>query len=75
MECLFILKSRSIKDIINQLSAYKADIVALQEIQWIGNRIPEKRDCTLIYSCDNKNHILGTGFLVSKRNQTSNYRF
>jgi exonuclease III len=53
--------------LIKQLSAHKADIVALQEIRWTGSRILEKQDCTLFYSCDNKEHILGTGLLVSKR--------
>ena len=46
--------------------AYIADTVALQEICWTGSGILEKRDCTLFYSCDNKDHLLGTGFLVSK---------
>jgi len=32
-------------------------------------RIVEKPDCTLIYSCNNKDHTLGTGFLVSERNK------
>ena len=29
--------------------------------------IVEKLDCTLFYSCDNKDNTLGTGFLVSER--------
>jgi len=49
--------------LIKQLSAYKTDIVALREIRWTGSRILEKQDCTLLYSCENKEHILGTGFL------------
>ena len=53
--------------LINQLSAYKADTVVLQDIHWTGSAILEKQDCTLFYSCDNKDHILGNGFLVSKR--------
>jgi len=57
----------ALKTLINQLSAYKADIVALQEIRWTGSGILAKRDCTLFYNCDNKCHILGTGVLVSKR--------
>jgi hypothetical protein len=36
-------------------------------MRWTGSRIMEKQDCTLFYNCDNKDHILGTGFLVSKR--------
>jgi exonuclease III len=53
--------------LIKQLSAYKVDIVALQEIRWTGSRIMEKQDYTLFYSCDNIDHILGTGILVSKK--------
>jgi hypothetical protein len=43
------------------------DTVALQVIWWTGSRILEKRDCTPFYSSDNKDHVLGTGFLVPKR--------
>jgi len=53
--------------LINQLSAYKAAIVALQEIWWNGSRILQKQDCTLFYSCDNKDRILGTRFLVKPK--------
>jgi hypothetical protein len=57
----------ALKMLINQFSSYKADTVALQKICWNGSGILEKQDCTLLYSCDNKDHILGSGFLVSKR--------
>jgi hypothetical protein len=50
-----------------KVCAYKADIVALQEIRWTGSGILEKRYCILFYSCDNKYYVLGTGVLVSKR--------
>jgi hypothetical protein len=53
--------------LINQLSAYKADTVALQEMCWTISGILVKQDCNLFYSYDNKDHILTTGFLVSKR--------
>jgi hypothetical protein len=62
-----LYRAGALKTLINQLSAYKADIVLLQEISWTGSGILEKQDCTLFYSYDNKDHILGTGFLVSKR--------
>jgi hypothetical protein len=52
----------ALKTLINELSAYKTDIVALQEIHWTGSGILEKRDCILLYSCDNKYHILLMGF-------------
>jgi len=35
--------------LINHLSFYKADIVALQMIGWTGSGILEKRDCTPFY--------------------------
>jgi len=53
--------------LINQLSVYKADIVGLQDICWTGIGILENQDCNFFYSCDNKDHIVGAGFLVSKR--------
>ena len=53
--------------LINQLSTYKADIVALQDIRWTGIGILTNRDCNFFYRCDNKDYILGAGFLVSKR--------
>jgi len=51
----------------NQLNAYTADIVALQDICWTGIGILENQDCNLFYSCDNKDHVLGPGLIVSKR--------
>ena len=59
--------AEALRTLTNQLSAYKGEFVALQAIWWTGSRILDKWDCTLFYSCDNKDHILGMGFLVSKR--------
>jgi hypothetical protein len=56
-----------LKMLINRLSAYKADTVTCWEIWCTGSGILKKWDCILFYSCDNKDHLLGTGFLVSKR--------
>ena len=41
-------------------------MLAIQEVRWLGRSIIEKKDCTVYYSCDNKQHIFGTGFIVSK---------
>jgi exonuclease III len=46
---------------------YNVDILALQEIRWTGHNIFEKRECNIYYSCYNKLHQFGTGFIVSKR--------
>jgi hypothetical protein len=32
----------------------------------MGRSILGKKDCTLYYSCDDKQHIFGTGFIVSR---------
>jgi hypothetical protein len=62
-----LYRAGALKVLINQLSAYKADTVALQEIRWTISGILVKQDCSLFCSDDNKDHILTTGFLVSKR--------
>jgi hypothetical protein len=39
----------------------------MQEMKWIGERVTEKKDCTVFYSCHGKQHMFGTGFIVCKR--------
>ncbi|XP_042911774.1 craniofacial development protein 2-like [Parasteatoda tepidariorum] len=41
--------------------------MAIQEVRWTGDGIIEKKNHTVIYSCDKKKHIFGTGFILSKR--------
>ncbi|CAG4965960.1 unnamed protein product [Colias eurytheme] len=50
-----------------QLIQHRADITAVQELRWVGDGVIEKPDFTTYYSCHKKNHIFGTGFVVSKR--------
>jgi hypothetical protein len=45
----------------------RIDILALQEIRWIGQNILEKRECNIYYSCHNKFHQFRTGLIVNKR--------
>jgi hypothetical protein len=35
-------------------------------IRWLGRSITEKKYYTIHYSCDDKQHIFGTGFIVNK---------
>ena len=67
MEVLSFYAAGTLKTLIKQISAYIADTVALQEICWTGSGILVKQDCTLFYSCDNKDNLVGMGFLVSTR--------
>jgi exonuclease III len=48
------------------LKTYEIDILAIQEMRWIGQNILERKDCTVYYSCHDKTHF-GTGFIVSKK--------
>jgi len=43
------------------------DLVALQEIRWLGNDTLEKKNCAIFYSCNPVRHVLGIGFYVSSR--------
>jgi hypothetical protein len=53
--------------LLDQLHSYKLDVTAIQEMRWIGEGVTEKKDCTVFYSCHGKQHMFGTGFVVSKR--------
>ena len=35
-------------------------------MRWIERRVSEKRDHTVFYSCDKRQHLLGVGFVVKK---------
>ena len=43
------------------------DLVALQEIRWLGSGTLETRNCVIFYSCNPVRHVLGVGFYVSAR--------
>ena len=43
---------------------YKIDLLAVQEVRWLGRRIIEK-DCRICYSCDDEENIFVAGFIAS----------
>jgi exonuclease III len=49
------------------VGSYRIDILALQEMRWVGQGTLEKRSHTVYYSCKSREHIDGVGFVVSKR--------
>ena len=51
------------------------DLVALQEIRWLGSGTLEKRNCVIFYSCNPVRHVLGVGFYVSARFLSNILRF
>jgi hypothetical protein len=51
----------------SELARYKLDLVGVQEVRWEGIGSEPAGRYTFLYGNGNKNHELGTGFLVHKR--------
>ena len=51
------------------------DLVALQEIRWLGNGTLEKMNCVIFYSCHPVKHVFGVGFYVNSRFLSNILRF
>ena len=55
------------QEISKEMMKYKIDIIALQEIQWQGQRRIDKPAYTLLYSgSEEKTGQLGTGIMMNK---------
>ena len=54
---------------------YKIDLLAVQEVRWLGRSIIEK-NCTIYYSCDDEENMFGAGFIFSKhiRSRVINFK-
>jgi exonuclease III len=50
-----------------EVEKVQMDLVALQEIRWLGNGTLEKKNCVIFYSRNPKRHVLGVGFYVNTR--------
>jgi hypothetical protein len=46
---------------------YREGMVVLQEMEWTGKGTLEKTKGAIFYSCDEKKHFLGTGFIVHNK--------
>ena len=53
--------------LVHEMDRYDVDILAVQEMRWTGDGIIERKKHTILYSCDPKKHMFGTGFIVGKR--------
>ncbi len=53
--------------LLDQIDQYKIDIATIQEIRWTGQGIQEKKRHTIFYSCDERVHEFGTGFIIRGR--------
>jgi len=50
-----------------ELEKVRMDLVALQEVRWLGTGTLEKKNCAIFYSCNPVRHVLGVGFYVNSR--------
>lgn len=57
----------ALHQLLDVLSEYKADITAIQETRFTGNKNWEKGTYTIFCSGNSKKHVFGTAFIISKR--------
>nr|XP_042895535.1 craniofacial development protein 2-like [Parasteatoda tepidariorum] len=62
-----LYRNKGLQMLIEQVDSYRIDLLAVQEIRWTGEGIIEKKNHTVVYSCDREKHMFGTGFILSKR--------
>jgi len=62
----FFFKYKTLQMLLDQLEKYYVDITCVQETRWTGAGAKKKK-WIIFYSCDNKEHKLGTGFLIHKK--------
>jgi hypothetical protein len=63
---LSLYRSGALQKLIQVTQENKTDLLPIQEVRWLGRSIIEETDCTVYYSCDDKQNIFGTGFIISK---------
>jgi len=63
---LSLHRSGALQKLIQVTQENKTDLLPIQEVRWLGRSLIEEKDCTVYYSCDDKQNIFGTGFIISK---------
>ena len=62
-----VYKIDALRNIINVAEEYGIQVLAVQEVQWIGSGVLDKTEYTFYYSGHSKTRQFGTGFLVSRK--------
>jgi exonuclease III len=62
-----LYKGGALEQLEKVLQDYEVDIIALQEICWIGQGVLEKRNCSVYYCCQKSKHEFGCGFVVNSK--------
>jgi hypothetical protein len=69
-------RSGALRNLIEVIPEYCTDLLAIQEIEWLGKSMLEEKNCMVYYSCHEKQHCSETGFIVSTNltTQVTNFR-
>jgi exonuclease III len=62
-----LYRTGALRSLLETVDSYRIDILAFQEMRWVGQGTLEKRSHTVYYSCSCREHIDGVGFVESKR--------
>jgi exonuclease III len=62
---LSLYRCDALRNLIEVIQEYDIDLLAIQEVRWLGKNILEKKNCTVYYTFSDKQHYLGTGFIVN----------
>jgi exonuclease III len=60
-------RAGSLRAVAEEISKYKLDLVAVQEVRWNRGGSEPAGEYTFFYGNGSENHDLGTGFFIHKR--------
>jgi hypothetical protein len=61
---LSVYTSSILQNLIQLTQDYRNDLLAVQEVRWLGKSIIDKMYCTIYYSCDDKQHFFEWALLL-----------
>ena len=62
-----LYRAGAVNNLEKEISRYKLDVVAIQEVRWTGHGKMERKEHSIYYSCQAKKHEFGCGFVIAKK--------